>query len=398
MEQELTKNAIDFIRQSNLYHNNRYNWLKDVIVKLLNDKLKKEDITNLIHSELNITNSDEKVKENDTQESKYITVDSEGLDEKTHQQIKKLISIDEASNIGLLDMSKPIPLFDGLNIFYGKNGAGKSSLYFALCKTLGFEKQILPNINLEDSKCSFKIRVIDDNNVEQDICWETGKTNYRMNVKIFDNSISNFLVEKDQLNQFEIAHLKSEYFSFLHSLFDNIAGSIAETHEKVTDKQKTTNEIISNNVPEFFEQEESIWTKEKIEKMDFSKEDEKKLSNLGNKIDTLEKKETEAIVSNLITARKQIEIILTKLGSYEKVQKEEESKEPEIKWTLKYNKEFFENLNQEIRNYNQARKAFEQQGVKILSSQVPKDWISNDNRALEISPVREVTTPLTVFL
>ena len=83
--------------------------------------------------------------------------------------------------------------------------------------------------------------------------WESGETNPTTDVKFFDNEISKFLVEKDQINRFEISHLKSEYFSFLHQLYDEIAINLQKKLENATSQELTKKEIVEKSIPSFFE-------------------------------------------------------------------------------------------------------------------------------------------------
>ncbi len=137
--------AINYILNSSFYSQERYQWLKPLIDKVLSDQLEKKEIAEFINEILSIKENDMKKNEQDSSiEEKSVEPSEDSI-----TNIRKIQSIERACNIGLLDIKNPVNFNDGLNVFYGKNGAGKSSIYFALCKALGMDKNALLQMELD---------------------------------------------------------------------------------------------------------------------------------------------------------------------------------------------------------------------------------------------------------
>ncbi|MCH8014213.1 MAG: hypothetical protein IH823_05420, partial [Candidatus Dadabacteria bacterium] len=139
--------------------------------------------------------------------------------------------------------------------------------------------------------------VVNDKDEELTIKWETGYECAKTNVQIFDSKISNFIVENDQLNQFELAYLKTEYFVFLHSLFDKITDLV---QSKLTTAEQTKNsleKIIVNNSPIYWESGDG-YSKETINKIKFTEDENKKLATYETDISSLKTTDLEAIIKN----------------------------------------------------------------------------------------------------
>ncbi len=377
MDTDNYKDAVEYIKESSIYTNKRYAWLKALIDKCLNDTLVEQDIIDTVNLKLKID------IDNDTDDSGDVIeeaneLDSEGdLDKLSARfNIKEIISIEEAINAGLLEVQKPIALKKGLNIFYGKNGAGKSSLYHPICKTLGYNKLVTSKINSESKISSFRLKAISENNVENEFSWRTGEENTKCNIKIFDSSISNYLVESDQENNFNISHLKSEYFTLLHSLFDEISKILSQTDKKLTEKKLNKREVINTTFAEFFDRDTSIWTKEKIQGTIQSEAEIESLSQLESRYKILERNDSDSVIKNIATAKEQIRTILSNFGTYQQVKSE--TGKPENRWILKYDKNYFTSLKNDLDNFINAKLAYEKKGLEALSGNISDEWIKSE--------------------
>jgi predicted ATPase len=362
--------AICYIRNSSVYSNSRYQWLKYLIDKVLTDELVEDDIPEYLNRVLSIKEDSHKVEDNS----------NEAINSSSQAAINEIVNINQIesilkiSNIGLLEIKEPISFKPGLNICYGKNGSGKSSIYLALCKTLGLEKNIITNINSNEENCCCSIIVKNTLGEEKTLEWHRGESNQTRNVKLFDSEISQFLVEKDQINHFEISHLKSEYFTFLHHIFNDVYSELQKKLESATSKIDLVKKIIESNIPSFFS--ENIVTPEgDFIKISFTDNDQKILNKIEAKIKTLEKHEVEAITKNLSTAQSHIHSFLNFFGTLYIDESSDEEKET---WSFEYTLDYFEGINKLIDQYNLAKEAFEESSSDKLAKLIPEHWIKKN--------------------
>ena len=374
-----TQNAIDYIREkSSFYSNDRYKWLGKLIDLTLEEKLTNDKIKDIVNEVLQI--EDEEI-------DKDLQTDEIADHEDSVEQIinvKKINSINNLSNIGLLDIDEDVKIKDGLNVFFGKNGSGKSSVYLGLCKALGYDKIVISNINREQNNSSCKIVLYDNDDNEHIIEWETGIECSQTNVQIFDSQKSNSIVQNDQLNQFELAHLKKEYFSFLHDMYDKISNLLKDKLTLIKQNQYSIEKIIKNNVPQFWDSEQE-YTKEIINEIEFNEEDQKILAGYENEIESLRITNLDAVIRNIKTANKHVKTILNILGKVEKIADKENDENHNLDWIFVYNDEYFNEINKKMEDYNTAKNAFEKSGKNKLSSLIPQHWITDSKWDLFIS-------------
>ena len=367
--EDIKINAIDYIRGSNIFTNDRYLWITPLITKILNDDLCESDVDDLV----NVILLKKKTKSQQTNSSQS-TLQHTIEDENSSVNIKKIKSIDEISNIGLLNVEEPIELKDGLNVFYGKNGTGKSSIYLGLCKVLGKNKRICSNIAAENDESNCQITFDDGGGNDYKLEWNSDNENDELKVMIFDSQISNYIVEHDQENQFQLAHLKMEYFSFLYDLYQNIESKLNLELSSIETEHGALKEVLIEKVPSIFENNFE-WDEKKIRKFDFTKNDEGKLSNLNRQIKVLGKDNPEAVVRNIENALEKTESVLSIFGESNEI--ENIDGETQYIWELYYGKPYFEEVNKQIERYNKVKKAFEKSGKNKISSLIPSEWIDD---------------------
>ena len=362
--------AICYIQNSSVYSNSRYQWLKYLIDKVLADELVGDDIPEYLNRVLPIKEDSAKVEDNSS-EAIDSSPQSAGSEMFNINQIK---SISKITNIGLLDIKEPVLFKPGLNVCYGKNGSGKSSIFLALCKALGFNKNIITNINSSEDGCCCSIVVKDALGEEKTLEWYSGDNTQMGNVKLFDSEISQFLVEKDQINHFEIAHLKSEYFTFLHHLFNDVYSELQKKLEITTSNFDSVKKTIESNIPSFFS-ENIVTTEEDFLKISFTNNDQKTLNKIEAKIKTLEKYEVEAITKNLNTAQSHVHSFLNLFGI---LSIDESSNKEKETWSFTLTLDYFDGINKLIDQYILAKEAFEENSNDKLVKLIPENWIKQN--------------------
>lgn len=372
-EQEVV-NAIDYIKDSSIFTTPKYNWIIPLITKALDDDLSDADINDLVDSFLS-KKKDKNLQAQPIQsESQAKSVNE---NEYTDVNIKKIKSIDKILNVGLLDTQEPITLKDGLNIFYGKNGAGKSSIYLGLCKVLGKNKRVYSNITNKSNESCCGITFEGDDNNDHVLEWNSGNENNESKIMIFDSMISNYIVDQDQENQFKMAHLKIEYFSFLYDLYQKVENKLNQELGTIEVEYNAIGQMLAEKSPLVLE-EDFDWDEKKINKFDFTEKNKNKLAKISGRIKILEKDNPEAVVRNINNALEEINNILAVFGQQdENLSNEDGSIESE--WKLYYDKQYFEKtVNDHIEQYNKVKKAFEKSGKNKISSLIPPEWIDSD--------------------
>jgi DNA repair exonuclease SbcCD ATPase subunit len=365
-------NAIDYIKNSAILSNMRYVWIKPLIINILEDNFRDAYIKKLINSLLSkqIEDSEEEKEKSNKEKKQKNRIFNKQLDHES--TIKKILRIDCILNVGLLNIEEPIELKDGLNVFYGKNGAGKSSIYLGLCKALGKNKKVYHNISAEEDKISYcKITFETNDGKKYASEWKSGKENPELKVMIFDSSISNYIVEEDQINQFRMVHLKAEYFSFLYNLYQQVEEEIQVELITINTELQSIEELLLKNVPIFSE----IFIEDDINKINFTQQEVQQLGQLEKQINILEKDNTGAVLRNIKNALEEVENILLVFGKSEN-QFNEETGENEFVWEFLFDNFYFERVNTQIKKYNDVKKAFENSGKNKISSLIPPDWIN----------------------
>ncbi len=351
-------NAVDYIKNSSFYGDLKDNWLSLLIEKILNDepvdsKEIKEKILGL------------KIQENSLKQETSHKLQKSLTYEIADSNIKKITKILKITNIGLLKITEPLRLESELNIFFGKNGAGKSSIYLGLCKMFGKNKNIIADLEKQNEESECNIEYIGNNSKEYTLSWKTGESNENHPVMIFDSEISQVLVEQDQNNKFEIAHLKLEYFTYLRQMNESIESEaieiINETEKIISDTEQSLTEEIP--LLSKFSKEE---IKEKL-KESFTEKETSELKEYLEKTELLRKKNPEAILRNLINAQKEINNILEKYGC-----------KKDDRWSFSYNKKGLEEINKQIETIAKAQKTFEESNLQKIKSLIPESWISDD--------------------
>lgn len=145
-------NAIDYLKEGRVFKEKTHEW----IYPLIEEYLKGCMVTNNLIEDHIDKKADLSFKIRDKANKESVL-------------IKKIAEISEIKNMGFIEIDKqPLTLNDCLNIFYGKNGSGKSTIYKALVNTLGDEHvKSNSNIHNTDTNVSVKIKVSDFKDVDK---------------------------------------------------------------------------------------------------------------------------------------------------------------------------------------------------------------------------------------
>lgn len=355
--QALAPNAIAHIRDSSIFSDSKNEWVSPLIEKVLVDEevSDREIRSALLESEID----DESMTRTTSQiqlGAAYVV---------SRPDVRRINEITSITNVGLLDITEPLSLEDGLNIFYGKNGAGKSSIYLGLCKILGKEKTLYPDVENLDEKSSCAIKYQNQADIEEKLSWETEADVRESSVMIFDGEIAQTLVEDDQDNAFEIAHLQVEYFTYLRELYERIESIIAERIRTRGQSIIETEETLADDIPSLAETSDKEL--EETVGHTFTAEERANLTEYLRQKEILSKGTPEAELKNLGTAKNAVRSVLGRFG--------EMSEDHE--WMFLYEHTRLVELNKRIRNLNVIQKAFEESGVQKVAGIIPADWISN---------------------
>ncbi|WP_425449147.1 AAA family ATPase [Dethiothermospora halolimnae] len=357
-------NAIEYLKNNNFDKSESYEWINPILKKVLNDDLKNEDIEKLICSIIKTDKPDE------NKASLEISATTNKNETCNELQILGIKEISRVKNYGLVDLKEPISLNEGLNVFYGKNGVGKSSLYKALCNSLGLESpnRCVPNINSKDNNMGYRLKFLDSNNQEQIIDSSNSKIS-NTNVKIFDNYISNFIVNNDQENEFEIPYLKQQYFYVIRDLLEEISNMLKEEENKISSKTNDVKEILKNDIDFLDKSHKDI--KKIIKDVSFSERDSKELEELNNKKVLYELNASQMLTKPYKDRLKEIDIILEKLCCNNLLEEKRD-------YCFKYNDKFFLNYNSKLIDLLKFKKLYESNNKKNLSNYIPESWIGNE--------------------
>ena len=364
------KNALDYIRTAGFYSSDKYQWAKPIIDAVLSDTFGDSIVcgfVNSLYEGLAAQLGGE--SENEVLTESKPTASGDSI------SVQRILSIDELRNIGLVDVSEPLQLKSGLNVIYGKNASGKSSIYVALCNTLGITKPLIPNLNKSDAKLYAKISVIDENGKTQSFELNEKPSNPVQGVRILDTEICTYLVERDQVNQFELAHLKSEYFPLLNNAFNTVSSALEKCVSHLQENYNVSREAMVKAFPLFSEYEPEL-RKEDVEKLHFADEKNKELIELETEIQLLGKQDTDAVLKNIATAESACRRILATIGEWQTVKKTDGNVALEWVFTLP-NK--LKGAGALLDQHKSLKALVNAAGYNKLGDILPAEWLQKSN-------------------
>jgi len=346
--------AVEYVKKPSVF--DRSPWLKPIMMNVLDNNFSPAQIDELLHSIYNLQFSATSEK---TEEEKKI-VTNESTQNISVPKIDRILSIERIENVGLLNLNERIQLSPGLNVFYGKNGAGKSTIYKALCKVLGKNKEVFPSIYETKRDSLVEIKCLSDG-TEQTLKWDPDIELPDLDVMLFDNQISNVLVEQDQVNEFNSAHLKSEYFYYLREVIESIEQKLQGLSQRESTIIDDLKKELENKVPFFFS---GNLSKEQVVQHEFSKAEEQELQRLEQDLSLLKQDVSTESIKNISYAINDINKVLSYIGQTTHGADE-----------LKYTEQFLSSLNLRIEELNAAKTALNNQAANI--ELLPQGWVNS---------------------
>ncbi|MDO9533456.1 MAG: ATP-binding protein, partial [Deltaproteobacteria bacterium] len=322
------KNALDYIRSASFYTSAKYQWVKPIIDAVLGETFEDSLVYEFVDSLYKGL-----APELESEREKEPPAESKIAAENDRICVEQILSIDKIQNIGLVDISEQLPFNDGLNVVYGKNASGKSSLYIAICNTLGISKPVFSNLNKIDDAVYAQLSVYSNKIEPLPLDWNGKLSNSVQGVKVFDSDICTYLVERDQVNQFELAHLKSEYFQLLNNAFNNVSDILARIATDIQKNNDVTKDAILKVFPQFLEYEPQL-SKETVERFEFTNDKDKELAKLEAEILLLGKQDIDSVIKNLGTAEGAGQRIIESFGEWQIESTAEEKSES--KWVFTF--------------------------------------------------------------
>lgn len=360
------KNALDYIRSASFYTSAKYQWVKPIIDAVLGDTFEDSLVYEFVDSLYKGL-----APQLETESEEESPTESKKAAENDLICVEQILSIDKVQNIGLVDISEHLPFNDGLNVVYGKNASGKSSLYIAICNTLGIHKPVFSNLNRKDDSVYAQLSVYTNKVEPLSLDWDGKLSHSVQGVKVFDSAICTYLVERDQINQFELAHLKSEYFQLLNNAFNNVSDILARMATDIQKNNDATNDAILKVFPQFLEYEPQL-TQESVEKLQLTDDKDKELSKLEAEIQSLGKQDIDSIIKNLGAAESAGQRIIESFGEW---QIESTADEKSVsKWVFMLSVKLKEAVNA-LEQHRSLKALVSTAGQSKLGSILPAEWL-----------------------
>lgn len=349
--EQLTSTATEYLKANKFAEGKQHEWIYSEIKKILNGRNPTDDeIIDFVYSD-----TDEKpIPQNISVPMSYAV---EPL------KATKIKRVDYVQNIGLLDIDKDVEFSPGLTVIYGQNGAGKSSLYGALCVTSGINTTILPNLADAEKLPKCLVTFLDKNHKELPVEWNANLESNPVNlgVKLFDADIAQKLVSTDQENKFELSHLKLEFFGYVHDFIDKTDQRLNERIATVKENGSDLKQVFLEQYEDFGDQ--NLTALKEKSKSTFTKEDAKSLETIKEKIKGCNK-------ASLSAKKDQLTRLIASLDGFLRVFYVSTGDAPK----LVYDDAFFSYVKQTLEQYKTKTDEFEQIKNGNLDTLIPEVW------------------------
>jgi predicted ATPase len=289
--------------------------------------------------------------------------------EDTSDQVSRVLEVIKMKNMGLVEIDKtPLVLNEGLNIFYGKNGSGKSTIYKSLVNSLGCTHiKSETNIHNSDKSACVEIKFLNSKG-EEDVISYSGKQVIDRKVVVYDTKKMDFLIEPRR-EQFEIPVLKQEVFNRVRMLFDSCTDVLSR---RIIEGEARKEEIKSNFDVEFslFESDlveiEAIVTANK-----FTDEDKDRLEKLIYEIKSMSADRIELNRRVLATANGYIRDVFNNHGNIKETDTSYELQVKDLKKEV-------EDYNGRLIEYKKLLKIVRENSIEGFETYIEHSWIGNE--------------------
>jgi len=344
-------NAVKYLTDRKMFQEKDYEWIYPLIAETLRgcqitEELIKQHISGKVEFELSPIEDAVEVVE----------------------PVHRIKEISKISNVGLIEVDeKPLKFKDGLNVFYGKNGSGKSTIYKSLVNALG-NKHIKSQHNIHNGEqtVDVKINVINSNNVESVISY-TGKEQIDTNVRVYDTKKMDYLIEPTR-EQFIIPILNQEVFNHVRTLFDSYSKVIEHKITEITRRQAEIKNIFDKSFTLLSKPANEV--SKILDENKFADEEEATLKEKTKTRDELSVDKIKLDVTILTQANNHIKDVLCKYGSIKYENKQPQYKFCEITTVI-------ENYNKHLDEYNRLLEVIHSSSVEGFKAYVDEKWIGN---------------------
>jgi len=364
-------NAVDFIKQSLFYTSEKYEPICDIVTLVLSDELTEADLDAFVDSLAPLEDQESQDMASEATPMQQSSAKEYSPREEKSARIISIKTINQVSNIGLISKSPPINLTSGLNIFYGYNASGKTSLYKGICNCLGLSLHSLNNVNVDNAPLSrISMSIEDAGGKITDLSWPSQSSNEVFEIKLFDSRVSLSLVQDEQESTFSLVHLKQEYFTLLADALDSLVMKVEQRKQVINKKLQETEAALQERSLALFDSLHTI-TLVQVQEAAVSEEERQKIHSLETKLATIEKQDIPTKVTVLSSDTSRIEDILSAVA----VSKDEDN-ESGSKWELVYDESYIEKAKGLIVRFNEARTDL-QRRAGSLDRFLPPGWAEN---------------------
>ncbi len=364
-------NALDFIKQSVFYTSQKYSQIRSLVDKVVNNRLTEHDLDELVDTIAplgSLTNADARTE---AQASSGISAPIAPSAELVSSRVRTIRQITQTRNLALIKQAPLVELTEGLNIFYGHNGDGKTTLYRAIANCLGLSDHSLDNIEIDSAQPPQIHLVVEDvQGNTLDLTWPSDNPARIDPVKLFDANVCIALVQVDQDTTFSLVHLKQEYFALLGDALNALSLKVDERRGLISGRMQTSVETIKQIVPALSDALSSL-NSTQLENASISEEDRRTLKGLEARLQALEKEELTGRITTLASDVDRIDEILSSLGC-----SEVDPKSGPSRWDLVCTESYFQAITKLIEEFNRNSALLDER-ASTLGRFITQAWLKS---------------------
>jgi len=366
-------NAVDFIRQSVFYTSNKYIEIRPLAEKVVTNQLTERDLDGVVDAVAplgTLTHAGTRAEAPSSSDLSASTIHSP---ESVSTRVKTIRQISETHNLALIKQAPAIELTEGLNIFYGHNGDGKTTLYRAIANCLGLSDHSLENIGVDVAQPPQIQLVAEDMQGNRlDLTWPSDNPVCLDPVKLFDANVCIALVQFDQDTMFSLVHLKQEYFALLGDALNALSLKVDERNQLIAGLLQTSTETIREVVPALYDALPSLDSTQ-LENASISEDERKALKELEAGLQALERDELPGRITTLANDIDRVQEILSSLG-----QPTIDPKSGASNWDLVCTESYFERITKLIDEFNRDSTLLDER-TSTLGRFVTRGWLKSSS-------------------